>query len=125
MAGLSSSGEAIVLTALLASRFVSLHTADPGNTGAGEVSGGAYARQSATFTQSGNNPTIAANNAVVQYPVATAAWGTVAFFGIWSAATAGTFYGGWPVEVAKVIGIDDTARWSAGSLKIGTDEIIP
>jgi len=125
MPGLSNNGESTVLTALLAARYISLHTADPANTGAGEVAGGAYVRQAATFTQSGANPTIAANSAVIQYPIATAAWGTIAHFGIWSAASAGTFLGGWPITLTKVVGIDDTVRWDVGKLKIGTDEIIP
>ena len=34
MTGLSSSGEAAVLTPLTTTAYVSLHTADPGNTGA-------------------------------------------------------------------------------------------
>ena len=125
MTGLSSNGEATVLTALLAARFVSLHTADPGNTGASELATGAYARQAATFTQSGNNPTIAANSGIIQYPVATASWGTITHFGIWSAVTGGQFLGGWVVEVPKAVGIDDSVRWNVGALKIGTDEIIP
>ena len=39
MTGLSSAGEAAVLTPLTTTAYVSLHTADPGNTGASEVSG--------------------------------------------------------------------------------------
>jgi hypothetical protein len=125
MSGLSSGGENIVLDSLLAARFLSLHTADPGNTGAGEVVGGAYARQSATFTKTGSNPTIAANNAVIQFPTAIADWGTIGFFGLWTNVTGGTFLGGWPVTTPKPVGPDDTARWEVDKLKIGTDEALP
>ena len=125
MAGLSSAGEAVVLDALLTSRFLSMHSADPGNTGTSEISGNAYARQSVTFTKTGNNPTVAANNAVVQFPTATGNWGMISYFGIWSAVTAGTFLGGWPVTTPKSVDVEDTARWDVGQLKIGTDELIP
>lgn len=124
MAGLSSFGETTALNALLTGRFLSLHTGDPGNTGANEVAGGAYVRQSVAFTNSGNNPTVAANSAVVQYPAATATWGSVGFFGIWTAASGGSFIGGWPVSLVKTIEIDDIARWDVGKLKIGTDELV-
>lgn len=124
MAGLSGFGETIALNALLTGRFLSLHTGDPGNTGANEVSGGAYVRQSVVFTLTGNNPTVAANNAVVQYPAATLTWGAVGFFGIWSAASGGSFVGGWPVSLPKTIEVDDIARWDVGKLKVGTDELV-
>ncbi len=125
MSGLSGAGETIVLNALLAARFVSLHVADPGNAGASEVAGGAYVRQSASFANTGSNPTIAANSGVIQFPVATADWGTVTHFGVWSASSAGSFLGGWPVTTPKRVDTDDVARWDAGKLQIATDEMIP
>ena len=124
MPGLSSFGETTALNALLTSRFLSLHTGDPGNTGANEVVGGAYARQAVAFTNTGNNPTVAANSAVVQYPAATATWGVIGFFGVWTAASGGSFIGGWPVALSKTVEIDDIARWDVGKLKIGTDELV-
>jgi|SoiMethySBSTD1v2_1073268.scaffolds.fasta_scaffold72488_3 hypothetical protein len=125
MSGLSSIGENMVLDALLAARFISLHTSDPGNAGSNEVSGGGYARQPVAFTKTGANPTIAANTAIIQFPVATVSWGTITSFGLWSAASGGSFLGGWPVTTSKTIGPDDSARWEAGKLRIGTDELIP
>ena len=69
--GLSSSGETAVLTPLTTTAYVSLHTADPGNTGTSEISGGAYARQGPiTFANAGNNPTVASNSAIITYPAA-------------------------------------------------------
>src|SRR5262245_20182599 len=97
MSGLAPNGESTVLNALLAARFVSLHTGDPGDTGLLEVSGGAYARQAATFTNTGTNPTVASNNSVIQFPTAIADWGLISHFGLWSAVSGGTFLGGWPV----------------------------
>jgi hypothetical protein len=125
MSGLSGSGETLLLNTLMTGRFVSLHTNDPGNTGAGEVTGTPYARQSSTWAATGNNPTIIANTAVIQFPTATSDWGTISYFGVWSAATAGTFYGGWPVTTPKTVSTEDTARWDVGKLRIATDEPIP
>jgi hypothetical protein len=125
MSGLASGGENIVLDSLLAARFVSLHTGDPGDTGTLEVvGGGAYARQPATFTKTGSNPTVAANSAVIQFPTAIADWGVISHFGLWTNATGGTFLGGWPVTTPKAVGPDDTARWEVGKLRIGTDEAV-
>ena len=59
MVGLSSKGETAVLTPLTTTCYVSLHTADPVDTGANEVSGSAYARVGpVTFANAGNNPTV-------------------------------------------------------------------
>ena len=119
MTGLSSSGEAAVLTPLATTAYVSLHTADPGNTGASEVTGGAYARQGPiTFTSAGSNPTVASNSAILTYPAATAAWGTIGFFGIWTAASGGTFQGSGALTTPKAVNSGDTARFAAGALTI-------
>lgn len=120
MTGLSGNGEAAILTALLAGRYVSLHTADPGNTGASEVGAGvAYARQAGgTFSQTGNNPTVASNAALIQFPVATGSWGTVTHFGLWDAATTGNFLGGDVLAASKAITTDDILRFAIGALTV-------
>lgn len=116
MTGLSSAGELTVLASITTSAFVSLHTADPGDTGTSEVSGGAYARQGpVAFTDSGANPTVAANSVIVTYPVATASWGTVAFFGLW---VGGTFQGSGQITPAKTVNSGDQARFQTGSLTV-------
>lgn len=70
--------------------YISLHTADPGGTGASEATGGspAYARQAATF---GTTTGGVATAGQVTFDVPS---GTYTHFGVWSAATAGTFRGG-------------------------------
>ena len=119
MTGLSSSGEAAVLTPLTTTVYVSLHTADPGNTGASEISGGGYARQGPiTFANAGSNPTVASNSAILTYPAATASWGTVSYFGIWTAASGGTFQGSGAVTTPKAVNSGDTARFAANALTI-------
>jgi len=117
---LSSIGEGIVLDALLADVYVSLHTADPGNTGASEVGtvGTGYARQVATFNSTGNNPTVRANNAIIQFPIALTGWGEVTHVGIWDAISGGEFIAYAPLAVVKDIAIDDAPRYPVGALQI-------
>jgi hypothetical protein len=122
MTGLSPAGETAVIASLVTTAYVSLHTADPGNTGANEITGGGYARQGpVAFTNSGSNPTIAANSAIVSYPTATAAWGTIGFFGLWSAATAGTFNGSAAVATPKTVNSGDQARFATGALTVSAN----
>lgn len=120
MVGLSSAGEAAVLTPLTTTAYVSLHTGSPDDTGSLEVSGGAYARQGQiTFTQvSGPNPTVQGNSAILTFPQATAAWGTISYFGLWTAASGGTFQGSGALTAPGPVNNGDTARFLVGSLTI-------
>lgn len=73
--------------------FLALYTSNPTGADTGsEVSGGAYARQPITFSapaiESGKE-TIK-TTADIQFPVATADWGTITHIAIRSAATGGT-----------------------------------
>ena len=119
MVGLTGWGEGLVLNPLGAGAYVSLHTADPGNTGTSEVTGGAYTRMPATFAQiSGPNPTVDANTGIVTFPAATAAWGTITHFGLWDAATAGNNRGSGALTTPKAVNNGDTARFAANALTI-------
>lgn len=122
MSGLSSKGEATVLASLTTTGFVSLHTSDPGDTGAAEVAGGAYARQGpVAFANSGANPTTASNSAIVAYGTASTDWGTVAFFGVWDAITGGNFQGSGALDVPRPVLAGDQIRFLTGALKITAD----
>jgi hypothetical protein len=71
---------------------LSLHSADPGTSGAGELTGGtpAYARKACTWgTAAGGSRSL---SAAVTFDVAAGI--TVSHFGCWSALTAGSFHGG-------------------------------
>ena len=119
MTGLSAAGESAVLTPLTTTAYVSLHTADPGDTGANEITGGTYARQGPiTFASVGNNPTVSSNSAILTFTAATAAWGTISYFGLWSAAIGGTFRGSGALITPVSINSGDTARFVAGALTI-------
>ena len=122
MSGLSSVGEADVLVPLTTNVYVSLHTGDPGDTGTAEVVGGAYARNGpVTFASAGFNPTVASNSTILTYPVATASYGTVSFFGVWTAVTGGNFLGSGSVDFPIPINTGDSARFYANTLTISVD----
>ncbi|HNW62739.1 MAG TPA: hypothetical protein PKJ32_07040 [Piscinibacter sp.] len=73
--------------------YLSAHSADPGTTGASELSGGGYARQAIVFgTATGG---AIANNAAISIP--NAGTTAVTHFGVWSASTGGTYLGGFPL----------------------------
>ena len=68
--------------------YVSLHTADPGTTGASEVTGGTYARVAATWGAPSSGVVSNSGALSINLPAST----TASYFGIWSASTAGTYY---------------------------------
>ncbi|CAB4146469.1 hypothetical protein UFOVP500_17 [uncultured Caudovirales phage] len=130
MAGLTNFGEDLVLdflfTTTTATRptawYVSLYTVAPGEGTAGtEVSGGSYARTSATFTVSGTAPTQAANNAAVEFPTASASWGTVVAAGIMDASTGGNLIAFADLTTSKAIASGDILRFSTNTLIITLD----
>ncbi len=93
---LNNAAKAVMLDALAGvAVFASLHSADPGSTGASELTGGspAYARKSVTYAASSAGAKAINNTPAFDVPAGS----TVAFCGLWSAATGGTFYGGYDV----------------------------
>lgn len=98
---------------------VALFTSNPDEDASGtEVSGGAYARQSATFTVSGNT---ASNSAALEYPTATAGYGTVTHVGVFDASTAGNLIAYAALTTSKTIDTGDVFRIPAGDLDITLD----
>lgn len=72
--------------------YISLHSADPGTTGASELSGGspAYARKAATWSTAADGTFTLSGAAQFDVPAGS----SVSHFGLWSAASGGTFQGG-------------------------------
>jgi hypothetical protein len=70
--------------------YASIHTADPGATGANEATGGspAYARLLVTWAAAGSGSV-----AVSALPTFDLPAGTYSWVGLWSAVTSGTFRG--------------------------------
>lgn len=99
--------------------YVALYTVAPTDTGGGtEVSGGAYARQSGAFTVSGTNPTTASNSAAVEYPTATADYGTVVAVGIFDALSSGNLLAYANLTTSKVVSTVDVFRFNTGDLDV-------
>jgi len=99
--------------------YVALYTVAPTDTGGGtEVSGGAYARQTGTFTVSGTNPTTASNSAAIEYPTATADYGTVVAVGIFDALSSGNLLAYANLTTSKVVSTGDVFRFNTGDLDV-------
>ena len=97
--------------------YVALHTADPTDAGTGaEVSGGSYARTSATFgAPSDGSSTTTAD---ITFPTATASWGTVTHIGIWDASTSGNLLYHTPLDTSKAIDSGDVFKILTGNLTV-------
>jgi hypothetical protein len=80
-----------------------------------EVSGGGYARQSVAFTTSGNTTS---NNAAVEYPTATANYGTVTHVGVYDASSSGNLMAYAALSSNKTIETGDVFRVPSGDLDI-------
>jgi hypothetical protein len=97
--------------------YISLHTADPTDAGSGtEVSGGSYARQSATFGAPSNG--VSTTTADISFPQASGSWGTIGWIGIWDASTSGNMLYHTALDVSKAIDTGDIFKIAAGSLTV-------
>jgi hypothetical protein len=100
--------------------YVALFTSDPTDTGSAgtEVSGGSYARTAATFSVSGDTAT---NTAGIEFPAATASWGTISHIGIMDASSGGNMLVHAALSTAKTIADGDVFRIPTGDLDITLD----
>ena len=97
--------------------YVALFTSDPTDAGSGtEVSGGSYARTSATFGAPSNG--VSVTSADVTFPTATASWGTVGWIGIYDNSTGGNLLFHTPLDVSKTIDSGDIFKISSGNLSV-------
>ena len=96
--------------------YVALFTAAPSDVGGGtEVSGGAYARQTAAFTVSGDT---ASNTAAIEYATATADYGTVVAMGVYDALTSGNLLAYGTLTTSKTVSNGDVFRFNASAIDI-------
>lgn len=99
--------------------YVGLFTSDPGEDGSGtEVSGGSYARQAGSFSVTGNTAT---TTAAIEYPTATASWGTITHIGIYDASSAGNLLAYAALTASKAIASGDVFRIPTGDIDITLD----
>lgn len=117
--------------------YIGLLTAVPSDTGGGtEVTGGSYTRytlasslanwagtQSAgsTVASSGSGG-VTSNNAALAFPAPTANWGSIGWFGIYDASTAGNLLVWGALAVAKTVNNGDAApQFNAAALTLTFD----
>ena len=94
---------------------VSLHTADPGETGADEVAGGTYVRQLPSFSVAGSKSKT--TDAEIEFTLMPAC--TITHLGVWGYYT-DTWVWLWGGELgsSKVVGAGDTVKIPVGDLDI-------
>jgi hypothetical protein len=97
-------------------KYLALYTVAPTDSSAGtEVTGGGYARQTVTLTTSGSDTT---NSAAVEYPTATANYGTVVAVAVLDASSGGNMLAYASLTANKTIATGDVFRVPAGDLDI-------
>lgn len=101
MAFTNAAKEAAALAVTALGAYVSLHTADPGTTGASEATGGspAYARKLTTWTGGSSDGSVPGSQVTLD-----AAAGAYTHYGIWSASTAGAFVQGAALSSSVTLG---------------------
>ena len=95
-----------------ASFFMSLHTADPGDTGAGEYTTYTGTRPGISFTGAAS----AAASSTAQIDYASMGATTITHVGFWTATTAGVFKGGAALTAPKTTAASDTLRFAAAAV---------
>ncbi len=103
--------------------YVGLFTVAPTDTGGGtEVSttSTGYARQTGTFSVSGTGTT-ASNSVAIEYPTATASWGTIVAVALFDAASGGNMLMYSTLNTNRTINSGDIFRIPAGSLTVTLD----
>jgi hypothetical protein len=101
--------------------YLALYTAAPGETGGGTevtTSGTAYVRKAVAFTTTGNTTS---NTASVEFPTATASFGTVTHVGVFDAVSSGNLMAYATLSSSKAIATGDVFRVPTGDLDITLD----
>lgn len=97
--------------------YAALFTVAPTQSGGGtEVTGGSYARVAITFGAPSNG--VATNSGSVDFPTATAGWGTVVAMAIFDNSVGGSMLYFGALGTSKVIGIGDTASFAIAALSV-------
>lgn len=97
--------------------YLSLHTADPGLTGANEITTAGtngYARQLCAFDAAASKSM--ANTAIETFGAFTSDLSAATYYGLWTAATGGSFVGGGDLASSVDPGNTDSIQLAAGAL---------
>ena len=120
---LSDYGENKMLSLLKAdgSYYLGLYTVVPSDDGTGgtEVSGGGYARQAVTFgTPSSGSMS---NSAAIEFPTATADWGTANGWGLFDAVSGGNLVWYGNITTPRQLLTGDIYRVQIGNFTLSID----
>lgn len=101
--------------------YAALYTTPTDDSGGGtEVAGGGYARTTVpTFGPASGG--VCSNSANVQFPAASASWGTVTHFALWDAPTGGNLLYHGELTAPKTINAGDTFVLPPGNITISHD----
>ena len=97
--------------------WASLHDGDPGETGANEITGGSYGRQSVSFAAAAGGS--CDSNATLDFTSMPS--GTITHVGLWDASSGGNFLVGGSLTAQKTVNTGDTFRIASGNLTITCD----
>jgi hypothetical protein len=128
MSNLSDYAEAATLNWLMNAQavtrptawFVAIHTANPGETGTGELgTTSGYVRKTATFASAVAGTGTSDNTADITFgPATTSNWGVVSGVSVWDATTAGNCLFQGTFATARTININDQLTIAAGALDL-------
>lgn len=106
--------------------YVALHSADPGLTGANEISGNGYARKQATFNApvaNGSYGRKVESAASVLFDKATpSGWGAIGHFSVWDAASGGNCISTGALTESITVLANQKPEFEAGSFYIGLEQ---
>jgi len=97
--------------------YLALYTNDPTDADTGtEITGGSYVRQAITFSSPSNGAT--SNSSAIEFPQATADWGTITYVGIRDAVTAGNLLYHSALDTSKTISNGDIFKITSTNLSV-------
>ena len=116
-------GQSNLLTAGTPTPYAALFTVAPTDTGGGtEVSGGSYARVSIVSKFAAPASGQVSNSGIVSWPAATADWGLIVAYGLFTASTGTAFRLRWALlPVPKNIYTGDVMSLPVGRFIMGAD----
>lgn len=97
--------------------YLSLHTGDPGQNGANEVTGGSYARKAITFDAASSKKCV--SSAAIEFEGMPSA--TVSHVCLWDNSTSGNVKWAGSLAASKAVPAGETLRFKAGEVTVELD----
>jgi hypothetical protein len=97
--------------------YISLHTANPGETGSNEVTGGDYVRKAGSFAAASSGATT--TDADLEWTNMPSC--TVYAVGVWDTSSSGNFLWGGDLTAQKTVNAGDTFKIATGDLDVTLD----